>query len=260
MKPDSDKYESVEEEGGDVVAQEPAEYLLSAPSEELEIPPDLVEEAARLAEVMSEGPLTEVSRAVVERLGESRLIDLAARTAACHPGLQGQDRSLRSLLAVEASWRDLVEQVAGEPRQILDFDQLADDSLKQARIAGEAISIIWDEELLTSSEVARRLGASPSNREKVSVNRRRSLLLGLPRDGGKRYLFPSFQIDAARQQIFPEVREVNRLLEASADPWGVASWWVTMNGRLGSKPMDLVGTTQAQALVEAAKAVIEPLG
>lgn len=223
----------------------------------------------RLAASMSSDELLATWEALAERARErwtegtiegGKLIDLAAGLAACHPGLQGRAREVRSWLAVEAGWRDLVEKIAGEPRRVLDFNQAADSALKQARIVGEAISAIWNEPLLPSSEVARLLGANASNREKVNALRRRSRLLGLPRDGGRRYLYPAFQVDVARQRLFPEVGEVNELLGAAEDPWGTASWWLSENDRLGGRPMDLVGTEQAPAVAQAARSLLQPLG
>lgn len=220
------------------------------------------DEISKLAEALPGEELVEVCRNLFEhvgdRLSENQLLDLAARTLAAHPGLSGRLQALRSLLAVTAGWRGMVEELAGEPRWVFDPERLADSSLKQVRIAAEAVAAIWDEELLPSSEAARRLGAKASNREKINAYRRRSMLLGLPR--GQRYLYPAFQIDAARQEICPEVQEVNRLLGAAADPWGVASWWVSVNGRLGARPLDLVGTEQSSGLVEAAKSAVELLG
>ena len=224
---------------------------------------NLVDEFTDRTDAFSESDLVEMwqllATRVAERLQEGQLIDLAARVMAGHPGLRGQDRSVRSFLATAARWRSLVEHLAGEPHKVVDVGQLADDSLKQARLAGEAVAAIWNEELLTSPEAARRLGAKPSNREKVNSYRRRSLLLGVPRDGGQRYLYPAFQIDTARQEIFPGVSEVNQLLDAAGDPWGVASWWISVNGRLGSRPMDRVGEAPA-SVVEAARAMLEPVG
>lgn len=222
------------------------------------------EDITQLAETLPENELMVAWQALTEglrkRLPGSRWIDLAAHTAANHPGLRGRGQAVRALLAVEAGWQDLVERVAGAPRHVADLDQVTDSSLKQARIAGEAVAAIWDEELLPSAEVARRLGAKPSNREKVNSLRRRSSLLGLPRDRGRLYLYPAFQIDVTRQEIYPQVMEVNRLLDAAADPWGVASWWVSVNGRLDARPLDLVDSPDAAAVLQAARAVVEPLG
>ena len=194
------------------------------------------------------------------QLSERQILDLASRLAACHPSLSGKARAVRSFLTIEASWQNLVDEIAGEPYRVVDFTTEAESSIQQTRLAGEAVAAIWDEDLLTSSEVARRLGAKPSNREKVNSLRRRSLLLGLPRDGGSRYLYPAFQIDAERLTLHPEVREVNQLLEAASDPWGVASWWISSNARLGGNPKDFIGTPEAESIVQAARALIEPAG
>jgi len=203
---------------------------------------------------------TLVNRARKHQLSEERLLAIAADIAACHPGLKGQEQMLRSFLAVAAGWKGLAEELAGEPRRVVDFSAAADRDLKQARIAGEARAVILEEEMLSSSEAASRLGARPSNREKINSYRRRSLLLGLPRNGGRLYLYPAFQIDSEHQDIFAEVRKVNQLLEASEDPWGAASWWVSPNGLLDAIPKDCLGTPRAQDVVHAVQALLEPLG
>lgn len=129
----------------------------------------------------------------------------------------------------------------------------------RARIADEAIARIWREKVLEPAEVALALGAKESNREKASSLRKRSWLLGVPRD--RSYLYPAFQIDVARRRLYPEVRQVNETLGAAADPWGVASWWLSTNDRLGgARPADLVGSRRTEELVEAAKAVTAPIG
>lgn len=213
----------------------------------------LAQSIARLPET----DLVEFWQALLTRLPEARRIELAVQTTESLPGILG---ALRSFLAVEEGWLNIAERIAGEPRRIVDLSTAADDSLRQARIAGEAMAAIWQEELLTSSEAALRLGAKSSNREKVGSYRRRSSLLGLPRDGGRQYLYPVFQFDPQRQEIRSEVRQVNELLDAANDPWGVASWWVSPHGMLDSRPMDLVGTPQASAVIRAAESVLEPLG
>ncbi len=84
------------------------------------------------------------------------------------------------------------------------------------------------------------VGQSSAVRER---KRRRGELLGLP--VRNRYLFPSFQFDFERQRIFPTVVDVNRLLGAADDPWGVASWWFSTDSWLKSaRPADLVGDTR----------------
>lgn len=154
-------------------------------------------------------------------------------------------------------WKKLREdlEAVSPPRVVTDAEMK--QSLR-ALIAREATAIIWQEEYLAPSQVAVALGAKESNREKASSLRKRSWLLGIPRDRG--YLYPAFQIDLAHRELYPEVRQVNEALGAANDPWGVASWWVSTNDRLGARPADLVGSRRAEELVQAARAVTAPIG
>jgi hypothetical protein len=128
--------------------------------------------------------------------------------------------------------------------------------MQQATLGADAIDNIWHESALTSSEAADALGVRTG--ETLMRFRRHSWLLGLQR--GRRYLYPAFQFDVRQRRLFPEVRSVNELLGAADDPRGVACWWVSSNARLGARPLDLIGTDRADHLVEAASAVIEPVG
>lgn len=213
---------------------------------------------------LSGDDLAAITELIVEqagkRLSPGRALELGARFASCHPALTEREPAIRSLLASVLASDAVVENVAGEPRRVVDSAASADHLMRQARIAGESVAAIWDQELLTSGETARRLGAKPTNREKVNAQRRRSWLLGVPRHRGRQYLYPAFQIDPARREVFSEARKVNQLLDAASDPWGVASWWVSVNGRLDARPMDLLGTPDAGSIVHAAAAMRQPLG
>ena len=194
--------------------------------------------------------------ALTSRLSDDERLDIAAKIASRHPGLEGQTANLRSLLAWRASWGRMAHAMAGEPRRVVTAAELHHEL--QARIGSEAISTIWQERVLQPREVALALGAKEGNREKVRSLRQRSHLLGLPR--GRAYLYPAFQIDLRRREVYPEVREINEALGAADDPWGVASWWTSANDRLGARLMDLVGTPCRDEIVEAAKAAIAPVG
>ena len=70
--------------------------------------------------------------------------------------------------------------------------------------------------------------------------------------GGPEQL-PAFQFGLDGQPI-PVVVTINRLLEAAADPWGVADWWLGRNAWLNGIPADLLGQVDDALLVLAARA------
>jgi hypothetical protein len=63
-------------------------------------------------------------------------------------------------------------------------------------------------------------------------------------------LVPDFQLPSDEAGY---AGRVNSLLEASRDPWGVASWWTTPNAWLGARPLDLLGTDRAGEILQAAR-------
>lgn len=204
------------------------------------------------------GSADELLARVADRLllADSELLRAAATLAARHEGLAGAEEQLQSYLALFALRGEMTRRVAGTPARIL--DDLEQSMVEQARLRGEVMRTIWQEPMLTPAAAAVALGARKSNREKVRRHRERSWLVGLPSGGG--YLYPAFQFDAERRDVFPEVRAVNERLDAAGDPWGVASWWISTHARLGARPADLVGTDRADDLLKAAAAALEPIG
>ena len=186
----------------------------------------------------------------------SELLDAAATVAARHETWAGDDVRLKRWLTVLGHSRELAAQLGGEPQHVL--EGLERSALDQARLQGEAVESIWREPMLKPGDAAVALGARATNREKVRRLRERSALLGLPSGNG--FLYPAFQFDAVRRRLFPEVIEINELIDAAGDPWGVASWWMGENARLAERPVDCVGTDRASDLVEAAGALVEPVG
>jgi hypothetical protein len=193
---------------------------------------------------------------LIRELDPEEIIDAAASLAAHHHALEGVEPQLRSWLTLLTLRSELAHQLGGEPRRVLDESE--ELVMRQARVLGEAVQTIWDEAMLEPRDAAVALGARATNREKVRRYRERSWLVGLPWSRG--YLYPAFQFDAGKRDVFPEVRAVNERLDAAGDPWGVASWWVSPHARLRQRPMDLVGTKRAGDLIEAAEAVAEPVG
>ena len=187
---------------------------------------------------------------------ESDVLDAAAFLAAQHHALAGDEAWLRSWLSLLTVRNDVVRQIGGEPRHVL--DEAGQGVLAQAMVQGEAVRAIWREPMREPRDAAVALGARATNREKVRQYRKRSWLLGLP--AGRGYVYPAFQFDPERRDVFAEVRAVNERLEAADDPWGVASWWIARHARLGARPADLVGTRRADDLVAAAEAATELIG
>ena len=187
---------------------------------------------------------------------ESELLDAAVSLAARHPALEGDESRLRSWLMLITLRSDLVRQLGGEPRRVL--DEAGRTVMAQARLQGEATQTIWREPMLEPRHAAVALGARETNREKVRQYRERSWLMGLP--FGRGYLYPAFQFDPERRDVYAEVRAVNERLETAGDPWGAASWWISRHARLDARPADLVGTDRADDLVAVAEAVTELVG
>lgn len=183
---------------------------------------------------------------------------LAATVASQHPRLEGKERRLETLLATMSSASAVTEAMGGGPRHVVDLEALAESELQQAQIGGEAAAVVWSLPMLESSAAAAALGAKRTNRERVRQFRERSWLLGLPRD--HTFLYPRFQFDRRRRDVFAEVREVNQILGSGRDPWGVASWWVSPNERLGDAPITFVGKSKGDVLKRAAEALVEAVG
>ncbi|MET8700068.1 hypothetical protein ABZW10_14540 [Kitasatospora sp. NPDC004723] len=73
---------------------------------------------------------------------------------------------------------------------------------------------------------------------------------------GGRLRLPGFQFGVAGAPL-PTVVEVNTLLDAERDPWGVADWWLSANAWLGGNPADLLGAGRDGQLVDAARYLSE---
>jgi hypothetical protein len=114
--------------------------------------------------------------------------------------------------------------------------------------------------MVDADSASQLLGSASSNlRQYANKQRLDSVLLGVPYKNS--YLYPAFQFDVGRSRIIPIVERVNKLLEASKDPWGVASWWTTPSERLNGRcPYELLGSADEQKIEELARADLEPIG
>jgi hypothetical protein len=112
--------------------------------------------------------------------------------------------------------------------------------LESMRIEQAAREAVLREGVADADQVGQWLGGSGNAiRDKASKARRAGKLLGL--DVGGRTKYPIFQIDPAQARIRPGVAEANTQLNAKADPWGVASWWLSPSGWLpdDQRPADV---------------------
>lgn len=127
----------------------------------------------------------------------------------------------------------------------------AEDTADETAIP-QKVTSRWQGELLTELETAERLGVDAAE---VGKLRRSWQLLGLP--GGdrkrRRFFYPAFQIDADRREIVPQAREANRIVGRTSNSWDIAKWWTSVHPRLGRKPIELIGTPEADAVVDAAR-------
>ena len=160
--------------------------------------------------------------------------------------------ALRRALAAE----DLVKTLAGEPEM---WSESA--LLELAQTEGEAKQLIYRQPMLSASAVGTLLGTSASSNRRKYANtlRQQSKILGLPSKNS--YVYPAFQLHAARRCLHQPVTEVNRRMDALRDPFGVASWWLTPSERLGGRaPFELLGTADEPLVLDLVEADIAPLG
>ncbi len=141
------------------------------------------------------------------------------------------------------------ESAAGSPQPAL---EAGDSTGIPKRVTAK-----WDGELLTVAEAAERLGVDEAEIGKL---RRSWQLLGLP--GGdrkrRRFFYPAFQIDAKRREIYPQAREANSLVGATHYSWDLAKWWSSVEPELGCRPLELIGTPKADAVVRLARVRFAP--
>lgn len=111
-------------------------------------------------------------------------------------------------------------------------------------------------EPVTATSVRRRLAAVPAYGPEDVADPAAPELIRLRVDG--RVRLPRFQFGSDRS---PDtvVLEVNRLLDAEHDPWGVTSWWLDRHAWLHGIPAELLAGTPEQRLRVAAAAAAEVL-
>jgi hypothetical protein len=98
---------------------------------------------------------------------------------------------------------------------------------------------------------------SPQDARQRGINPNDLRLIRLPRPGAApEFQLPAFQFGPAGD-AWDIVMEVNQVLDAADDPWGVTCWWVDLHARLGDAPADLLGLGQDSLIRRAAQAMVE---
>lgn len=124
----------------------------------------------------------------------------------------------------------------------------------------ELFGVRWSKAVLAtrSAELAeavyRRLLREPMQRMQEGASLDRVIQLPSP-DGPQ---IPAFQFDDAGA-LRDVVGDINAFLGSQDDPWGVADWWLSVNSRLGIRPVDLIDGNESdrERLRSAARAVLE---
>ncbi|SCE03871.1 Serine/threonine protein kinase [Streptomyces sp. IgraMP-1] len=121
-------------------------------------------------------------------------------------------------------------------------DDLAVLLLDGSPMAGPVLTAVRERLLAAPSVPASELACGGSG------------LVLLPAEGRRRV--PRFQL-APDGAVRPVVLTVNRLLDAEADPWGAADWWLSPHAWLGAPPAGLLGTPAEAQLPDLARLLTE---
>lgn len=122
------------------------------------------------------------------------------------------------------------------------------------------MGVTWDPEVVTAASARLLAEARAKTRMEIVALGVRPRPRAVPRGQSVIWIrgegAPIFQFDNAGE-LRPIVDEVNRLLGATSDPWGVASWWLESNIWLGDRrPIDLVDGPQEVRLLRAARLLL----
>lgn|SRR5574340_585618 len=169
---------------------------------------------------------------LLAHLSTAELINVVAAELDARPELQIVQSKVTTLLTLAPTLTDRAHGAQIGTR-------LVDDAVEEATIESAARAHLLDHPMLTAGQVAEALHRSASDRSVASRLRREGEIVGVP--VGNSYRYPAFQFDETTASVRPEVAEVNALLGAHEDPWGVASWWLSPSARLpeGHCPADL---------------------
>lgn len=199
---------------------------------------------ARLADLAQAGDDATAARGALRDIRRMLLLNLPA------------NHELRERISQEVRGTGLVDAPPAELRP---------DTAQLAEVMALLSTVEWPQLAPQSAQLARaaqrRLLAAPARgTDQLSAGAahdplRAGLIRLTDRGGGARY--PDFQFDPDNGEPRPVVQEINRLLLADEDPWGVADWWLGGNSWLRGAPADLLGEVPDDLLVDAARALVE---
>jgi hypothetical protein len=146
--------------------------------------------------------------------------------------------TVRSQLTAEPD-----EALMAELRQLLDLEFQRQGAPSPEEIELDAMTRLEAAPALSPGDLRSR-GGDPGQQHLIRLD---------GRDGPR---FPLFQFDAAGQP-YRLVLSINALLDADADPWGVADWWLGRHAWLGRAPAESIGQVADDVLLATALAMVE---
>jgi hypothetical protein len=162
--------------------------------------------------------------------------DVLDQDARDQEGARDEERlleELRRLLDLEAAWA--APTVTEAPA--------AAASSSPPEIMRDAVARLLAAPALSAAELRGR-GGDPDQEH----------LISLDGPGGRQ--LPVFQFDAGGRPL-RLVLDINALLDADADPWGVADWWLRRNAWLSQTPAQALGQVADEVLLGVARAIVE---
>lgn len=195
-----------------------------------EVPPDnrptLLELVAELATEAVPADSVEIAEEIADLLGVALPPEHPFRRALAVP---------ESRLAPSGTATELAEWLG--PAQIL-LRRLRGSSLPSVedRVRARLLSApaLTEDDLLAS-------GQNPDDAGLIRLVRP---------DGAAQWPVFQFGPDGRPREV---VRTVNELLDAAADPWGVADWWLAYHGWLRDAPERVLGSADPQQLIDLAR-------
>ena len=181
--------------------------------------------------------LDSLASATTPRERERAMVAFVSAVSPSLPGLAHESSAIVAHMRAALAADGFVDAMVGEPSSLIDAIDLPtmtaeDVALEAVGRAGAHNRVLQADTMLTAAAVSELLGSRSVNARQFANRLRASgELVAVP--SRNRYLYPAFQIDAERHAVRDSVAQVNVMLGATDDPWGVASWWLLPSATLG---------------------------